>query len=235
MSIKMKKSLFFPITLVFSLFLFDSCIKINPSCPPPTKFDRSVTVSSWDGDPNVVGTQIVPNIPFNITVQNCSNGQQTASRTFELITGQNGTNSTSVALEEEVPCGEKFPCKPIVTVLLGRLPPNLIAWGGLVSSSKLNEPLRITVAIKPKTILQLQLKSDTAYVNQLNISTSQFDGFGRVSHSNDHPAGRINGTLFLDVAKGVNTYIRYQTGIRLIRIDTIKASQLDTLVYSAKL
>ena len=232
----MKKSHFFPITLVFSLFLLDSCIKINPSCPPPTKFDLSITLSSWDGDPNVVGPQPVPNIPFNITVQNCSNGQQTVS-TFELITGQNGTNSTSVALEREVSCGEKFPCLPRITVALGQLPPNLIAWNVPILFSTLNtfEPLKLTAIVKPKAVLQLQLKSDTAYVNQLRVFTNQYDGIGRIDHSNDLTTGVINGTLFLNIAKGVDTRIRYQAGTRLIRIDTLKASQLDTLIYFAKL
>ena len=237
MSIKMKKSLFFPILFVFGLFLLDSCIKINPSCPPPTKLDLSITVNSWDGNPNVVGTQTVPNIPFKITVRSCANGQQTAASTFELITGQNGTNSTSVALEEEVPCGEKVPCKPIITVELGKLPPNLIDWYEpfQATTSEVTRPLKLTAILKPKAVLQLRLKSDTAFTNQVTVFTDQNDGVGSLSRTNLLPTGLINTIFFLNMAKGVDTRIRYQTGIRLIRIDTIKASQLDTLVYSAKL
>ena len=236
MSIKMKKSLFFPILFIFGLFLLNSCIKFNPSCPPPTKLDLSVSVETWNGDPNVVGSTPLPDVAFDLTINNCSNGRQITT-VSPLNTGQTGKSNTAITLEEAAICSDGLSaCQPTIQITKMTSPAKFVIWNApLFTSSKTNQ--RAIIVFKPKTVIQLQVKRDSADVNQLSIATIQSNATGATNQVNRVSANKqpVNTTLFFDIAKGVDTRIQYVFDTRVVRIDTIKSTQLDTLMYVVKL
>ena len=209
-----------------TILLSFMAIIVSNACNPPkncdeTPFDLTVFSIAYTNNP-ILGTPI-KNMPFVMTVTNCLDLGQSIIKSDTLFTNEKGRVDTTYKGLRKT-CSDVNLCQPKVEIT-PITPPKFVRWGFTVVNN--------TYEFKDRAVLKLQIKHDSTDVNELFLSASQKDQSTnlqlvetRTTATNKAP---FNLTLLFNIAKGEDAQLNIQFDKKIVRLDTIKASQLDTI------
>ena len=178
--------------------------------------DFSVKVFAYGNNP-ILGTPL-KNMPFVLNVTSCLDFGKSVLKSDTIFTNDKGRIDTMFK-GLKITCTEVTRCNPNVQITQ-IVPPKFVKWGQVINDS---------YEYKDKAILKVQIKHDSTDVNELFLSASQGSlklVDTRTTATNKAP---INLVLLFNIAKGEDAQLNIQFDKKVVRLDTIKASQLDTI------
>jgi hypothetical protein len=205
---------------------FVALLAFNFACTPPkncddTLIDLTVSATAFTSTPNAFAQ--VKNVPFVMTVTNCDNFRGSFTKSDTLLSNDKGRVDTIYKGLKKA-CNDAMFCQPKVEIN-ALTPLNFVRWGSNVVNN--------SYEFKERTVLKVQIRHDLADVSELFLSASQKGQFTALqlvdTRTNATNKAPFNFPLFFNIAKGEDAQLNIQFDKKLVRTDTIKASQLDTI------
>jgi hypothetical protein len=213
---------------LIGIITWNACTPSN-YCTPISTADVPVKVFCSIDSP-IIGSPL-RNIPIVLTVENCVDASTIPIKTDTILTGSNGRLDTIIKNLNEKFC-DNLVCMPKISVAALNTS-KFVIWGTTSTQAfDSKTPTSFGVLYKPKAVLKLQIKHDSTDVSSLFISASQTQLSTlklvdtRTTATNKSP---FNLPLFFNIAKGEDAQLNIQFDKKVVRLDTIKGSQLDTI------
>jgi hypothetical protein len=208
-------------TILLSLMALVLCNACSPTkyCED-TAPDITVSILAFSSNP-IIGSPL-KNVPFVLNITTCLPFGQSLIKLDTVFTNDRGRIDT-ILKNQKVTCTEVTRCTPKINISQIALP-KFVRWGYGTTDNRFE--------YKESMVLKVQIKHDSTDVSSLFLAVSQ-GGYNnlklvdtRTTATNKTP---INLTQFFNIAKGEDTELNIQFDKKLVRTDTIKASQLDTI------
>jgi hypothetical protein len=193
--------------------------------------DIPIKVNCYTDTP-IVGSPL-KNMPFLLTVINCSSSTPNIIKNDTLLTDANGRIDTIIKNLKSFIC-EGPNCKPKVNITA--IPPKkFINWGNVNTANFTSVPFSFGVFYRDKNILKVNIKHDSTDVSEMFVSIIQ--GFGnpsKLSATQTIVVSKLsfNKILFFDIVKSEDLTINILFDKKIVKTEIIPASKLDTVSRS---
>jgi hypothetical protein len=217
------------------LFLLNGCV--GKVCQPD-KYDVLIGVTVTENDPLESNSSPIKNLTSVFETTNCTDAGSAITKLDTFKTNESGKISKLIqGLTSNYCDGAR--CAAHVFVNLPKLTGDspYVLWDSRQTDNS-KTATSYALVYKRKAVLKLEIKHDSTDVSELSLSTSQEKAsVVKLTETKTLAINKqkINRIEFFNIAKGEDTKISIRFDKALIRTDTIKASQLDTISRVIKL